>query len=52
MLVLTGYGSDEAKELDKLDFKPNHIAKDLYDAALWILGQNHEKNEVGAGEGP
>jgi histidinol-phosphate phosphatase family protein len=37
VLVLTGYGADEVKELDKLDFKPDHIAKDLYDAVLWIL---------------
>ena len=37
VLVLTGYGIDEAKELDKLKFKPDRIAQNLYDAVLWIL---------------
>jgi histidinol-phosphate phosphatase family protein len=36
VLVLTGYGKTEFKELEKLDFKPNHIAENLYHAVLWI----------------
>jgi histidinol-phosphate phosphatase family protein len=37
VLVLTGYGEKEAKEMEKSDTHPDHIAKDLYQAALWII---------------
>ncbi len=51
VLVLTGYGAGEAKEVENWNFQPDHIAQDLHDAVLWILAQNDEEHEVGAGEG-
>ena len=37
VLVLTGYGADEAKNRAQWGFAPDHIAQDLYDAAIWII---------------
>ena len=39
ILVLTGYGSDEVKEKEKWKFRPDQIVQDLYEAAIWILGE-------------
>ncbi|MEE9151983.1 MAG: D-glycero-beta-D-manno-heptose 1,7-bisphosphate 7-phosphatase [Thermoplasmata archaeon] len=39
VLILTGYGSNELKEREKWKFQPHHIARDLYDAVMWILGE-------------
>ena len=38
ILVLTGYGKDERKKItDGSSVKPIYIAKDLYEAAQWII---------------
>ena len=39
VLVLTGYGPEEAKERKNWNFQPDHIAQNLYDAAIWIIGE-------------
>ena len=40
VLVLTGYGSDELKEQKNWKFQPDQIAQNLYDAVMWILGED------------
>ena len=42
VLVLTGYGTEQEKERDKWEFQPDFVAKDLYEAALWIIEQKDE----------
>lgn len=38
ILVLTGYGKDEEKKITEgSPVKPNYIAKNLYEAAQWII---------------
>jgi D-glycero-D-manno-heptose 1,7-bisphosphate phosphatase len=45
ILVLTGYGKGEYKYLSHAwEFKPNYIAKDLYDAVEWILQDGKKKD--------
>jgi D-glycero-D-manno-heptose 1,7-bisphosphate phosphatase len=40
ILVLTGYGKGEWEYFGaRWKVKPHHLAKDLYDAVQWILGQ-------------
>ncbi len=36
VLVLTGYGNDEMENRDEWEFTPDFIARDLYEAAIWI----------------
>lgn len=44
ILVMTGYGKGELKyNLDKFKKRPDYIAEDLYQAALWIVKDLSEK---------
>ena len=40
VLVMTGYGTKEIKEIKKWKFQPDHIAQDLYDAVIYIIGED------------
>ena len=37
VLVLTGYGKNEIKNIKTLKIVPEHIAKNLYETAKWII---------------
>lgn len=39
ILVLTGYGTESLKELSRRPVQPDYVARDLLQAADWILGQ-------------
>ncbi len=39
VLVLTGYGEGELKKQENWNFSPDHIARDLLDAVMWIIGE-------------
>lgn len=50
VLVLTGYGHDEAKKIGKSNIRPEHVAQDLYYAVLWILEKSGTEGHGRAGE--
>lgn len=39
ILVLTGYGKEEAEKTEDWDFEPDFVAGDLFQAAKWIIGE-------------
>lgn len=39
ILVLTGYGKEEAEKIGQWDFEPDFVADDLFLAVKWIIGE-------------
>lgn len=46
VLVLTGYGRESLAHLESLGAKPAHVAGDILDAAVWILGREKQAVEA------
>ena len=42
VLVRTGYGDEEFKEMENWDFEPDFVADDLLQAAMWIIGDREK----------